>query len=889
VKKLPLILTLLFILICVGGYFLYEKVLKTKPVDAWSLVPESSVVVYEAGTCQTCNDSLNQSEIGDIIQATSFYSKKSDSLQSVVKFLTASHFDLVSLHVIKKDDFDFVYYAHIDPKAFNTILEQWKKQKGVKISSYEFNSVIIQEALFGQLSFSWFFVGDVWVGSFTPFLIEDVIRTYESGNELNFKKRVAEIYQLPRANKDAGNLYINLKNFTEWFKTFADVVPPAFIQSFGKSAIVDIKTNDNSFVLNGFSSDSSYNSAYALSIFSNQNPVPFSTKKIISNRTVMLASYGVSQGSSFKKNLMAFEKRNHYNDTLTQISKTLNVNIDQLFDNIKGELGVCFVESKGKEISKVMLLETANPEVWMNQLNALSSKLSIDTIFFERFSDYEIRELPLFRFSEKMFWPLVSGFDRTYYTSLGNTIILGDDLEELKKFLNDIDEEETWGKSVSQNKYLESTLLESNVSLYINTPRIWNVLSGSLNPKWKDFIQHNKQLLHSLGMGALQFSHLSESFYTNISWAYHRKGNEPKHLDTNRKVIASIDNDISKITVFKSHVDRRDEALVLDSSKNLSLISLEGKMLWKIQLDGMIKGNIEQIDFYKNGKLQYYFATHNKIYIVDRLGNSVEPFPISISSGEIEYASVIDYDHSHKYRFLVATKSGKLWMYDKEGKVLEGWNPKNIGEEFMAAPQHHRIRGKDYILAISKDGKVYMQNRKGESLKKFPLNLNAKLAGDYFLENGKDASSTYFTVVSRDGIRIKFNLEGEVQSRETLLKASPTAQFSLIKESNEKSYLILRQEAKQLTLMDDSGKDLIVNDFIGQDPVSIEYSDFGAGRIFITATDTRQDLSFVYDGQGNLLTTPPVESYAVIPRVTEDGKLLLFSIYQKTLTIQPLP
>jgi hypothetical protein len=56
-----------------------------------------------------------------------------------------------------------------------------------------------------------------------------------------------------------------------------------------------------------------------------------------------------------------------------------------------------------------------------------------------------------------------------------------------KRFLEDIDREDTWGKSVVQNQFLESTLLESNVSLYVNTPRVWNVLENFLHPRWKEF------------------------------------------------------------------------------------------------------------------------------------------------------------------------------------------------------------------------------------------------------------------------------------------------------------------------------------------------------------------------------------------------------------------
>lgn len=887
-KKLPLILTVSLFIVVVGGYFLYDKVLKQQPFDPWDLVPESSVIVYEGGDCKECVDSVQQSSLWNILQRAAFYSKPSDSVNVIYDFLKGSHHTLISLHVTKKDDFDFVFYSKDDPKKFEVIFDQWKKSKNAKISVREFNAVKIQEISIGGQLFSWLFLDDVWVGSFTPFLIEDVIRTYETDHQHNFKSRISGGHQIPGTKKGAGNLYIHFKNLAEWLDIFTLSKQTALLQDFGKSSVLDIKANGTSVILNGFSTDSVSLTNYALSIFSNQNPVPFNTKKFISNRTVMLTSYGVSDGKSFKSGLTSYQKRARaLNDTLNKLSTSLNFNIDQLYENIKGEIGFCLVESKGQSVSKILLVETKEPQTWLAELNKVSSKLSIDTIFYEKYSDYEIRELQLFRLPEKMFWPLVTGFDRSYYTAIGSTIIISEDIEELKKFLDDIDKEETWGKSVSQNKYLESTLLESSISMYISTPHVWNVLSGSVNQKWKKFISDNKSSLHSLGMGALQFSHLSDVFYTNVSWSYeHTKRSRQERVS--QKIMTSISTPMSKMFVMKNHVDKQDEALIQDSANTIYLISSQGKVLWQRQLDDAITGNVEQVDYYNNGKLQSFFATRDKLHIIDRLGNYVQPFPITVPTDEIEHASIIDYDHSRKYRFLVASKSGKLWMYDKEGNNLEGWKPKNLESGFALAPQHHRIRGKDYILCIRKDGKVFMLNRRGETLKNFPLNLDARPSGDYFLETGLDLERTHFVVVSRDGYKIKFNLEGKIQSRETLLKNSPLTQFSLVKEYSGKTYSVVRQEAKQLVLMDDSGKEIITNDFIGLDPVLVQYNDFGGGKTFITVVDTHQDLSFVYDLQGNLLTTPPLESYFAVPRYSDQDKSTVFIGYKNSLIIQPL-
>jgi hypothetical protein len=107
-----------------------------------------------------------------------------------------------------------------------------------------------------------------------------------------------------------------------------------------------------------------------------------------------------------------------------------------------------------------------------------------------------------------------------------------------------------------------------------------------------------------------------------------------------------------------------------------------------------------------------------------------------------------------------------------------------------------------------------------------------------------------------------------------------------VSEKDSKSYLILRQEAKQLTLFDDNLKPIVVSEFIGNNNTNIQYMDYGAGKIYIAITDTSQDLSFVYDGQGKLLTIIPVESYDIAVRPLDFDRVKLYSVLEKVLTIQ---
>jgi hypothetical protein len=885
-KKIPLLITVGIIALIVGGYFFYDKVILNDPLNPWDLVPSETILVYEKDVCNSCIEEMQQSTLWNIVETATNNAKPSDSLKLKLNAIIKNREGLlVSAHITKKDDFDLVFYL---PDAKNVLAQLTAfSSKGYKFSERTFNEIKINEVTVNSRTFSWIVIKNVWIGSYTSFLLEDVIRTYNG--KANFRKTNPETRQLPRITGDAGNVYIQLKHFSEWLSIFFPDHTKPF--PMGKSAVLDIKSLNNSLVFNGFSLDSAAHSSYFLSIFRNQSPVSFSLKNYVPNRALTFTSFGINDGAAFSDDLNRFTAahRRHSRDTLNKISATMRFDWKDLLTQVSNEIGVCLVESpRNQKLSKILMIETTDPKVWLKQLNALSEKLSIDTIFYERFSDYIIREIPVYRFPEKLLWPLVQGFDHTYYSSIGNIIVMGDNLEELKVVLEDIQEEDIWGKSVSKNQFLESTLLESNVSLFINTPKVWNVLIPRLQPRWKKFVRDNQNLFQSVQMSAFQFSHLNNTYYTNVTFNHTKEKAEVAFTSASRRNVIHFNQPIQKLHAVRSHVSRADEILIQDSLNDISLLNMEGRVLWKMPLGDKITSNVEQIDFFSNGKLQYIFTTHDAIHIIDRLGNYVSPYPIRLPGKDIQQVSVVDYDRSKKYRFLVSENSGRLWMFDKSGENLDGWNPRDVGGALLNPPAHHRIKGKDYIIAIRKDGFVNLYNRRGEMLKNFPLDLQGKPQGDYFLEMGPDMANTFFVVITRDGYRVKFNAEGKIESRETLLRASVGSQFSLIAEKTKKSYLVLQHDAQQLIISDESGKKIIDDASIGQKNVDIRYNQFGSGKAFISLTDKIQELSYVFDSNGILLTNPPLESSAIEARMTNLDQSYLFFIHGSTLTIQPL-
>jgi hypothetical protein len=887
VKK-PVLITILA-LFCVGGFLLYNHYFNPKSINPWDLIPEETILVYESGNCKSCVEETRNSPVAKIIATASFPARQNDSLSVLQDFLLSfQQPTLISLHTTKKDQFDFAFYFRITSafnKKISMLLQPLYSGKQLKKTQREFQDITINEIDLKGSVFSWIEYQDVWVGSFSPVIIEDVIRT-TTDPEHSFKNKLGEVYQGHTVKNDAGNIFIHLKNLTQWFSLFTAEAPPDVIQEFGHAALLDSKISEGKFILNGFCSQSADNKTF-LSTFSDQQPVALNLKNIISNRAILVSSYGISDGKKFFERANE-KKKNPHADSLRIIFKEFNEDPSKIYDNLTGEIATCYLEGRNESLVKVLIIQDQkNITHWEKLFNKASETTTADTVFVDVYSNYQIHEIPLYRFPEKVFYPLVNGFDNGYYARVGSALCIAEDIQELKSFLSDIDQENTWGKSVAQNRFLESTLLESNISLFVNTPRIWSMLGKSLQPKWQKFISDNDKMLSSLGMGAIQFSHLSENYYTNVSFMVKEQVLADKRPA--ERLVTIFESGASNMWLVDNHNDKSKEVLIQDSLKNLHLVSTDGKALWKLPLDNFIQGNVEQIDFLANGKLQYFFATAGKLHLVDRNGNYVAPYPISISENKTEFVNVLDYDHSKKYRFLISSWEGRLWMYDKQGKNLEGWQPRSVDESLISGANHHRMVGKDYLLAIRKDGVVFLMNRRGETIPNFPLTLGAKLSGGYFINTGKNAASTIITVVSADGTKIKFNIQGKIISKEVLVKNALDSKFSLCSERNNKSYVVIRQEPKQFTVFDENGNEIIKSDYISNSNVDVRYYSFGSGRTYIVVTDRGQELSYIFDKTGKLVSPLPIESSTIEILPEDNGKVKVFSIIENSLTMRSIP
>jgi len=243
----------------------------------------------------------------------------------------------------------------------------------------------------------------------------------------------------------------------------------------------------------------------------------------------------------------------------------------------------------------------------------------------------------------------------------------------------------------------ENDLIEDYDLISSNQEKQFNIFNfEDLNPSFKDYkIFQLKQ-----GDNIININGFISNFQKEV-----------RNLPIDLKFETTIENEIILGPLMvKNHINNSNELIIQDSENILYLINNMGQIEWTKKINGKIIDEINQIDSYKNGKLQYVFATEKSLYLLDRKGRNVGRFPLNFNDKITKPLSVFDYDNNKNYRLLV-TQNNELFMFDSKGKRVKGFNytKKN---KILTKPKHFRISNKDIIVFKTVD-KLTILNRRG--------------------------------------------------------------------------------------------------------------------------------------------------------------------------------
>ena len=866
-----LLVSIALILAVVGFYFLWEfnHQSATRP---WDLVSEEALIAYEyrKNSTHDYTDLLIKPFLPDSLRNT----------------LLGVNELLVSAHLISKDEMGIVLYLSGSPLVEKKMTSAIKSSRSYRERIFD-GFKIVEGSISGNQVVSATAINDVFVMSSSSLLIEDVIRLANSKEKQNFIEYHQTIFQFAQTKPDSGNVYIDLSHLVKFFNFFLSAKDQnPILDRFAQSAVVEIKRQKQNLLLSGFALDSLSKGASILSLFNRQRPVPITLQRIVSNRAGLLVHFGITDFTLWNQDRLEFCRTTNpwVADSLNALNTMNGFDANQFYQALGDEMGVC---QSGIFSGEILMVELKNVAQAESQLKKLVRKKELDRLSTENYSHYQIHFLDVPTLSRILFWPLTNRKMR-YYLIADHHLIFSEKLEDLKSFVSDMDTENTWGKMSEWNDFL-STSQDTNMGIIFDALNWWPSLRNNLNLKWQGFGDSTHFL--NFSKGSFQFSRLEKSYYFNGVLKFNPQRLRDAFEEKEKTLEITLTQPVtSALTVVRNHASGRSELLVQDESNALKLFSTGLKSLFTTQVAGKIKSEIHQIDFYKNKKLQYVFATERSLWLIDRLGNTVKGFPKTISGeNPIEFLTVIDYDHARNYRFLISDKKGTLIQYDREGRPLSDWKKVELKGELLVAPRPVRTMGKDYLIAMTRNGMVYGFNRKGEPLNGFPVNLKWRPAGSWFFETANDQK--VITVMSEDGVVVQIDLKGKIINEANLVKSSAASRFSLVTSPDLDNYVISRIDRGKMAVLNSKGEVIFEKENPGSDELFLTYFELAHGRKLFGFTDPQQEFTYFFDDMGRAVFSRPLENQQK-PGIAIDksGSIYFYSVNKnKIQRYQPAP
>ena len=371
-----------------------------------------------------------------------------------------------------------------------------------------------------------------------------------------------------------------------------------------------------------------------------------------------------------------------------------HINIDKDSINIEEKIFDEIVEIAVSEIegNKVVILRS-------NDIK----KTHIKTQKYKSYNNYkgkEILEIPETEKMNSLTNPLLNEINSDKLVIIDNFLFISSSLKSLKIVIENYLLKNTY--QYSENYKKSKSLMSKESSFDINSK------NGSLiNFSKLIGIKPVKNKFNNV-----KFQIINENEILHINGIIDSYNNE----SINKKISKIFSTKIKGKIVMNphfvtNHITKAKEIVVQDNNNYLYLISNQGKVIWKKKLAGKILGKIKQVDIYKNGRLQLIFVTDKRLYVLDRNGKEVKPFPKVFRDKITQPLSVFDYDNNKNYRFLV-TQNNELLMYDSKGKIVKGFKYEK-SRDIIYPPKHYRIKNKD-IIAVKTEKGLKVLNRRGK-------------------------------------------------------------------------------------------------------------------------------------------------------------------------------
>lgn len=153
--------------------------------------------------------------------------------------------------------------------------------------------------------------------------------------------------------------------------------------------------------------------------------------------------------------------------------------------------------------------------------------------------------------------------------------------------------------------------------------------------------------------------------------------------------------------------------LAQDAQGQLHCLEAGGRLRWSKALGQPIRSGIHVLEGLPGGQRHYVFSTAEALWMLDDQGREALGFPLRLQSPATNGVLVVPLESARRYGLFVACANGNLYGFDAYGRPLPGWNPKAGVGRVEHPLLHFTWSNKDYIVALSTQGRLTCADRAG--------------------------------------------------------------------------------------------------------------------------------------------------------------------------------
>jgi hypothetical protein len=680
-----------------------------KEYSLLAYAPQNAAAILQIQNFESFRSQLKNNALLKSLRKPAF-KKDFNDFVNYLEYIQPNSKSLLCFNELGKDAFEYTFVTKLHPDLI--VMDSLAKVTTENIT-YEGNA-ITKTTLNDRVNYT-FIADSIFVNSSSKLLIENCIRSYKKATVPETLKKV---YATIDDTKSA-TLLTNPKHLSPLLQKLFPNSDTNFVTNFGEQAVLDVAMLQNEISFTGIIT---YNDSlsHTLSSLKNTTPREYKMAKVIPPTFDHFTSITFDAYEKFQPTV-----KNSLLDALEEVT-TFKFN--------------------GNTFTGLRFISSSNETFTQLQTNSELSTVRNTKL-------YKNEDATLFK---DHFTPFIKQFDNAIFVILDEYIVFAsaEASRGLAMLVGMYKDEQTLFYQKNYQEAAKNLSDESSLLSMIHTEKFKKTFAESTERKYqKEVLSIN---IKDYPFAALQFTNEKGSDYAHVHGVLKRNTTKAAKNTVSQLLNIVLDNPVATDPQFvRNHKTKRKEVVVQDDQNVLYLISTTGKVLWKKPLDGKILGKVNQIDLYKNGRLQLAFTTPQSFYVLDRNGNDVKPYPTKAKSEYTQPVAIFDYDKSKNYRF-VFTEGNKVAMRDKKGKRVSGFKFSGSENDFIKPPQHFRVRTKDYITFQESNGKLHILSRTGKPRITPKQNIQ-------FSRNTMYIYNNLFTTSDRNGNLIQVDGKGQIQ------------------------------------------------------------------------------------------------------------------------------